>query len=102
MLALLGIAHRQIKAKRTPDTGMVQHRMAIPKEVKSLGDQLRKSRMSAWLTQRQVVANLRIPRLRLQQFERDETMPSAGEWEKLAGVLSLSHSDILNQPNGGL
>jgi len=86
-LALLGIAQREIKAKRTPDSGMTQHRKVISLGVKTLGDQLKRARLKNGLTQRQVCAVTNIPRLRLQEIERDERVPSREDQMKLTKVL---------------
>jgi len=85
----LGIAQREIIAKRTSDTGMTQLRKAAPNEIKTPGDQLKNSRIEKGLTQRQVSAITDIPRLRLQEIERDERIPSPEDWKRLAEVLGM-------------
>jgi hypothetical protein len=83
----LGIAQREIKARRTPDTGLTQHRKATPNELKTLGDQLKKGRLERGLTQRQVSEITGIPRWRLQELERDERIMTQADQNMLAGVL---------------
>jgi len=85
----LGIAQREIHAKRTPDTGMTQRRKATPKEVKTLGDRLKKARMERGMTQRQVSAITDIPRGRLQEIERDERVPSPEDWQRLTDAVGM-------------
>src|SRR5205085_9232554 len=87
MLALLGIAHRKIQAKREPDQGITQHRKVFPKEVKTLGDFLRKARSEHALNQRQLAARLQISRNLIQDWERDASIPSTEDWTELVSVL---------------
>lgn len=65
---------------------MVQHRKAAPKEMKTLGDESIKSRLEKGLTQRQVAAITNIPRLRLQEIERDKRTPSTEDLKKLVEI----------------
>jgi ribosome-binding protein aMBF1 (putative translation factor) len=85
----LGIAQREIKARRIPDRGITRHRKATPKEVKTLGDQLKKARLEQGLTQRQVSAITGIPRNRLQEIERDDRVPSPEDWKRLADAAGI-------------
>jgi DNA-binding XRE family transcriptional regulator len=95
----LGIAQREIKAKRIPDNGTTQHRKATPKEVKTLGDHLKKARLEQRLTQRQVSAITGIPRDRLQKIERDERVPSTEDQRKLAEALGELENSSVKDPN---
>ena len=98
---LLGICQRKIHARRTPDSGPKQRRKAFPEEVKTLGDLLRKRRSEHGLDQRELAAMLEVPRDRNQAWERDESMPSAEEWVKLAVVLDLPATPAEARPNSG-
>lgn len=101
-LALLGIAQREIKASRIPDSSMVQFRKTSPKELQTIGDHLRHNRMEQGLTQRQIAAKLSIPRDRLQEFERDERIPSLADWQKLSEALGLTIPLNLKATIGGV
>lgn len=98
----MGIAHRTIDAQRTPDSGPKQQRKAFPKEVKTIGDLLRKCRSERGLNQRELALILQISRDQIQAWERDEAVPEIQEWGKLAEVLSLPAMPQKDKPNSGL
>lgn len=102
LIALLGIAHRSITAKRTPDTGRTHPRKAFPTEVKTLGDILRKRRWEMALKQHELAAKLRVCRKKIQAWERDASVPSASEWVKLAKLLNLPATPAEARPNSGV
>ncbi len=81
---------------------MIQVRKTSPKELKTLGDHLRKRRMETSLTQSQIAAKLDIPRLRKQEFERDERTPSQADWKKLSAAFGLLAPQELTTPIGGV
>lgn len=101
-LALWGIAQRSIHTHRSPDCGRKQQRKAFPKEVQPPRDVLRKRQSEHGLNQRELAAILQVSRDRIQAWERNEAMPSAEEWKKLADVLGLPTVPSEINPNSGL
>jgi DNA-binding transcriptional regulator YiaG len=88
-LALLGIAQRQIRIKRAPDTGITRNRKAFPSETKTPGDSLRRTRREAGLTQQQLSALIGVPIRDIQNWERDEIVPTEAHSRDLAEILQL-------------
>ena len=95
----MGITQRVIRAKQTPESGRAKVRKPFPKEVKTLGDLLRKRRTECGLTQHKVAVLLQISKSKMPAWERDETVPTAEEWMKLAEVLGLPATLAEAQPN---
>jgi ribosome-binding protein aMBF1 (putative translation factor) len=88
-LALLGIAQRQIRTERAPDTGITRKRKAFPIEVKTFGELLRKARGEANLTQQQLAALARLKKRDIQYWERDKIVPTETQSRTLAEFLLL-------------
>ena len=97
--ALLGIAQRQIKAHRTPQTGMTINRKPLTEAPKSLGERIRFHRMHKGLTQRQLAANLGVSRWRLHQIESNAVGPSREEL--MAIELRLGVAGLEARPGAG-
>ena len=85
----MGIAQRQIRAARAPDSGITQHRKTFPTELKTLGDFLRKARIEHGLNQKQLAARLQVSRNRIQDWEGNQNIPSTEDWKALTAVLSI-------------
>ena len=98
LLVLLGIARRQITAKRVPETGMTIKRKPLTEAPKSFGEWIRFERMHKGLTLRQLVTNSRVTRYRLRQIERDEIPPTATEITTIEDALK---ADGLETEAGG-
>jgi DNA-binding transcriptional regulator YiaG len=72
LLALLGIAQRQIKAKRPLDQGIKLNRRRFPETPNTPGEKLRKARIEMALTQRQLAVLLKVPKRYLSHWEQDQ------------------------------
>jgi ribosome-binding protein aMBF1 (putative translation factor) len=79
LLALLGIAQRQIKAERCPDRGITRDRKGKSRVPKSLGDWVRLWRLNKGLTQRQLAQIARLPCRRIHVIETDLVVPAMNE-----------------------
>ena len=89
MIALLGIAQRTIVVERTVVIVPNQGRKPFPTIVKTLGDLLKIRRCERGLKQLDLAVLLQIGRRRVTALERDESVPTAGEWKRLSELLGL-------------
>lgn len=67
----MGIAQRQIKAERVPDSGQVLNRQRFGKPPETLGERIRHWRKIAGIDQRQLARATGIARRRIQKIEAD-------------------------------
>ena len=88
-VSLLGISHRQLRAKFDPKTCNSQNRNRIPVEPKTLGEWLHFKRIEADVSHTELARKLGVGERRVQRWGRNKTVSAGEEWKSLAEVLPL-------------
>ena len=93
-VALLGIAYRKLQVVYDPFKEEFRARIALPTNIKPLGDYLLIKRIEAKLTQQQVALYLRVAVRKLRAWERSKLFPTGCESQRLADLLHLELDDL--------
>jgi DNA-binding transcriptional regulator YiaG len=89
LIALLGIAQRQIHTKLASGEEPILFRRRFPVEIKTVRDLILQKRIEAGLTQQQLAAALGLSRRRIQSWEGGTELPSDDHWKLLGSVLRI-------------
>jgi ribosome-binding protein aMBF1 (putative translation factor) len=97
-VALLGIAHRTIRASRSHISAIRRPRKAFPTTLKTLGDRLQVARFEKGLLQSEIAKQMQIPTTLVKRWEENSEMPTRDQGPKIACLLNLTGTANSNNP----